>query len=234
MSDIFNMADTWNAGGTTFNAIKMNVTDTASAADSMLLLLQVGGASKAGIGKVGNFYNYNTGTAALPAYAFDITGNRGYGMWYSGGELKFSINGTEAASIASASIKVAGLVGATTPGVFYGFRRQNWPLTTTQTITSASYNYSTITNFGAAAGITITIPTAAVGWNITFIDDNASFRLTVKPNTADTIIWTDGTVVTNATGSIVATAQYNSFELEAMDATVWVAKNVRGTWTVTA
>lgn len=33
-ADIFNLADTWNSGSTTFNAIKVTITDTGSAADS--------------------------------------------------------------------------------------------------------------------------------------------------------------------------------------------------------
>lgn len=54
MADIFNLSDTWNDAGVTFSAIKMNVTDTASAAASNLLDLQVAGASKASITKAGN------------------------------------------------------------------------------------------------------------------------------------------------------------------------------------
>ena len=50
---IDSMTDTWNAGGTTFNAIKMNVTDTASAAASKLIDLQVGGNTKANVTKAG-------------------------------------------------------------------------------------------------------------------------------------------------------------------------------------
>jgi hypothetical protein len=41
--NIFDLTDTWNAGGTTFTAIKMNATDTASAAGSLLIDLQIGG-----------------------------------------------------------------------------------------------------------------------------------------------------------------------------------------------
>jgi hypothetical protein len=44
--NIFDMTDTWNAGATTFTAIKMNVTDTASASGSLLVDLQVGGNSR--------------------------------------------------------------------------------------------------------------------------------------------------------------------------------------------
>lgn len=43
MADIFNMADTWNAGGTKFTSIKMNVTNTASAAASLLMDLRLVG-----------------------------------------------------------------------------------------------------------------------------------------------------------------------------------------------
>lgn len=51
--NINNMTVTWNSGGTTFNAVKMNVTDTASAAASLLLLFQVGGSDKFKVGKDG-------------------------------------------------------------------------------------------------------------------------------------------------------------------------------------
>jgi hypothetical protein len=44
---------TWNASGTTFTAVKMNVTDTASAAASLLLDLQVGGTSQFRVSKGG-------------------------------------------------------------------------------------------------------------------------------------------------------------------------------------
>lgn len=53
MADIFDMADVWNNGATTFTAIKMDVTDTSSAAASLLLDLQVGSTSKFSVRKDG-------------------------------------------------------------------------------------------------------------------------------------------------------------------------------------
>lgn len=50
---VYNMVDTWNAGATTFTAVKMNVTDTASAAGSLLMDLQVGGVSRFNVNKNG-------------------------------------------------------------------------------------------------------------------------------------------------------------------------------------
>jgi hypothetical protein len=46
MAYIYSLADTWNASGTTFTGIGLNVTDTASAAGSLLMDLQVGGVSR--------------------------------------------------------------------------------------------------------------------------------------------------------------------------------------------
>ena len=53
MSYIYNLLDTWNDGATTFTAVKMNVTDTASNAASLLMDLQVGSASKFSVSKIG-------------------------------------------------------------------------------------------------------------------------------------------------------------------------------------
>ena len=51
--NIFDLTDTWNAGGTTFTGIGLNVTDTASAAGSLLIDLQVGGVSQFRVSKGG-------------------------------------------------------------------------------------------------------------------------------------------------------------------------------------
>jgi hypothetical protein len=52
-TNIYDMTDTWTAAGTTYYAIKMNVTNTASAAASALLDLQIAGVSKFKVDKNG-------------------------------------------------------------------------------------------------------------------------------------------------------------------------------------
>ena len=52
-ANIFDLADTWNDGATTFTGIKMDVTDTASGAASNLLDLLVGGVSRFSVSKDG-------------------------------------------------------------------------------------------------------------------------------------------------------------------------------------
>lgn len=65
---IYDLVDTWGDGATTFTAIKMNVTDTASAAGSLLLDLQTGGVSRAQISKAGAVRG--TGSNTAPAFSF--------------------------------------------------------------------------------------------------------------------------------------------------------------------
>ena len=71
MADIFNMLDTWNASGTTFTGIKLSVTDTASAAGSLLMDLQVGGSSKFSVLKGGQL---GVQRAPISAYAIAAAG----------------------------------------------------------------------------------------------------------------------------------------------------------------
>lgn len=76
MANIYDMSDTWNALGTTFTAIKMNVTDTDSASGSLLMDLQVGGSSKFSVRK--------GGVTVIPqssAYAFAASGGYSVGLY---------------------------------------------------------------------------------------------------------------------------------------------------------
>jgi hypothetical protein len=79
-SDIFNLTDTWNAGATTFTAIKMNVTDTASASGSLLMDLQVGGSSKFSVSKAGVV----TVASSISLIAGNLTLQNGYSIQVAG------------------------------------------------------------------------------------------------------------------------------------------------------
>ena len=88
MAYIYDLADTWNASGTTFTAVKMNVTDTASAAASLLMDLQVGGSSKFSVTKAGAITSVSTlamggGTLAITSVNAVLWGSGLYG-WISG------------------------------------------------------------------------------------------------------------------------------------------------------
>jgi hypothetical protein len=106
--DLFDMAETWNASGTTFTAIKMDVTDTASAADSLLMDLQVGGVSKFSVAKGAgavfgaNLIEQRNGTNAQ---TFNLYNTYTDASNYERGFMKWNSNvleiGTEAAGTGS-------------------------------------------------------------------------------------------------------------------------------------
>ncbi len=109
---LLRVAGTWNSGGSTMEGIRLNVTDTASAAASTLLDLRVGGTSKASIDKSGvttltnNLdvldnvtVNGTTATEQLSvngAYALTVhSGTNGQVLTYNGGLTEWSsITGT--------------------------------------------------------------------------------------------------------------------------------------------
>lgn len=61
-SSPFTVTQTWNSGGTTFTGILGNITDTASASNSLLMDLQVGGSSVFNITKAGSLISSGSST----------------------------------------------------------------------------------------------------------------------------------------------------------------------------
>jgi hypothetical protein len=103
--NIYDMADTWTVGGTTYTAIKMNVTDTASAAASLLMDLQVGGSSKFTVSKTGQVVA-PLGSAAAPAFTF--SSNLSDGFYGDGSTLFLSVNGSDVAYFNGSEFKAYG------------------------------------------------------------------------------------------------------------------------------
>lgn len=107
MAFIYDLSDTWNAGATTFTAIKMNVTDTASASGSKLIDLQVGGTTRFDVDKNGQV-EISAGTALLPSLS--TLGDTNTGMWFPAADtVALSTAGSERVRITS-----AGRVGIST------------------------------------------------------------------------------------------------------------------------
>lgn len=72
---ILNLSQTWNAGGVTFTGYKFNVTDTASAAASLLMDLQLGGVSQFKVDKAGNTVTIGSVKFGSAGPANTITGS---------------------------------------------------------------------------------------------------------------------------------------------------------------
>lgn len=71
-TNIHAMTDLWNAGATTFTAIKMDVTDSASNAGSLLIDLRVGGVSKFHVTKAGVINNATLGLSQVTGFGTGV------------------------------------------------------------------------------------------------------------------------------------------------------------------
>jgi hypothetical protein len=109
--NIYDLVDTWNAGGTTFTSIKMNVTDTASNASSLLMDLQVGGASKfrvtkGGGGILSNTLEVGSGTFSITTGFNSVMWGSGAYGWVSGNSTSGSAPDTILTRRAAASLRL--------------------------------------------------------------------------------------------------------------------------------
>ena len=99
MAFIYNLFDTWNNAGTVFSGIKLNVTNTASAAGSKLIDLQIGGSTFFDVDKSGQVALL-AGSAAAPTLI--PTGDTNTGMWFPAADtIAWSTGGSERLRIAS-------------------------------------------------------------------------------------------------------------------------------------
>jgi hypothetical protein len=73
---LLDLTQTWNSGATTFTLLKGNVTDTASAANSLLMDLQIGGVTRFALTKGGGLQGVD-GSATAPTYSFSGDTNTG-------------------------------------------------------------------------------------------------------------------------------------------------------------
>lgn len=95
---VINLSQTWNAGAVVFEGIKLNVTDTASAAGSLLLDLEVGGTTRFGVRKDGAV---TTGSwqASVIAAIYGGTGQSSYAV----GDILYADSTTTLARLAAAA-----------------------------------------------------------------------------------------------------------------------------------
>lgn len=101
MSYIYDLTDTWNAAGTVFTSIKMNVTNSASANGSKLIDLQIGGVSLFNVDKSGGV-GIGTTTPSTSLYVFG--GGGGINSTFDSStaadtRMEFRNNGTRAGYI---------------------------------------------------------------------------------------------------------------------------------------
>lgn len=184
------VAQTWNNAAVAFTAAKINATNTASAAGSLLQDWQVASTSVANLGKAGNF-QVADGTAALPSYSFISGGNWGW-HWTSGVGPVFSGNGSDTMALQQNLVSLgnitrfgwssagpgntldtgfarnaAGVVEVNngTAGTFAALKLSTLTATAVApTVSAGQIGFGGTTSATATAGASITIPALAQGY----------------------------------------------------------------------
>ena len=116
---IIDMAQTWNNAAVTFTAIKANVTDTASAAGSLLMDLQVGGVSQFSVGKGGIVTLPSSSNSTAPTLRVSGGGASGFGSqggfdwFYTRASSQMAFFGFNRFCIGAGSITWASAAGGT-------------------------------------------------------------------------------------------------------------------------
>lgn len=179
---VVNLSQTWNAGAVTFTGIKLNVTDTASAAASLLLDLQKGGTSQFNIDKFGNINLTSSSWSLTPGggLAFDFGATHGnawnlQGISYLGssaikanssvGSLELGSNisfGFDSGAVASTSLDTILIRDAA--GIFAQVNSTNaQTLRIYNTSSSANANYERAVLDWTTTSNTLTIGAQAAG-----------------------------------------------------------------------
>ena len=101
---LLNLSQTWNAGAVTFTGIKLDVTNTASAAASSLLDLKLGGTTKARVSRDGRVHAVDTTVGNSPNFC--AVGDDTYGISVSSAAARVStvINGAEMVNVNSSGL----------------------------------------------------------------------------------------------------------------------------------
>lgn len=164
MAGVYELTDTWNNGATTFAAIKMNVTDSASNAASKLLELEVGGSDRFTVDKDGDVVA--AGTLAV-AGASTLTG-----AVSAGATLAVTGATTLSSTLAvtgAASFSAAALSAGDTGGIGYatgagGAVTQGTDRTTGVTINKVCGAITLVSGAGSTtpASFTVTNSTVAI------------------------------------------------------------------------
>lgn len=140
---VYNMTDLWNSGGTTYDAIKMNVTDSASAAASRLMTLQVGSTDKSYITKAG--LGYFAGGLLLAAASALVVGHTA-NLAIGGNSNSAAVFGTTAAT-GGVSIGMFSATAGTGPHL--DFYRSKDATLATATVVASGDALGIINAFGA-------------------------------------------------------------------------------------
>lgn len=196
----FTITQTWNDGAETFIGMSIDITDTASAAASLVQRWRVGGTVVGSLSKAGKWIGTSTGFNQ-PAFAFSV--NDQYGLSYTGSTILLGYgDGT--------SITIHPTNGAF---VVNGNLSRGAPVTKTADFTLAATENNIINN--RAATNTVTLPAASA---------YPGREVLMKTIQAQTVVSNASNVVPRAggaAGTAILAATDGAWALLVSDGTNW-------------
>lgn len=222
----WDFAYTWNSGGTTFNGLFINWTDTASAAASLICNWQVGGTTRFSVSKSGHILSGTDGSSS--AVSFGRSSNPNTGMGFSGGNvIVWYANGVEGMNLTSGSMSWNSTI------LQNGMRKKVSASTAGSgapaAVDARNDGNTVMTNEGSTAKNYRTLPTAAAGYVFTFVCQDADgIRIVAAAGDTIRIAGTASSVA----GYIETTTIGDVVKLESINATEWMATSIVGVgWT---
>lgn len=195
---VLSMTQTWNAGAVVFEGFKINITDTASAAGSLLMDLEVGGTSRFAVRKDGAV---TAGSWAGTTIAANVGGTGQ--TTYAVGDILYADTTSTLAKLGAGATNTVllsgtapswGKVGLTTHvsgtlGIANGGTNTTTAPTNGQLLIGNGGNYS-VANLSSGTGITIT---------------NGAGTIQIAVNSVDVIVAANYVVRENPTGAVDGT-----------------------------
>lgn len=162
MAFIYDLTDTWNNAGISFNGIKLNATDTASAVSSKLLDLQISGASKFTVGKTGTVTA--TGLIESTVGGFKFPDGTVQTTSAAGGGTVTSVSGTGTVSgltltgtvTSSGSLTLGGTLALTSANVTTALGYTPYNATNPAGYTANVGTVTSVSGTGTVSGLTLT------------------------------------------------------------------------------
>ena len=184
-ASFMDLAGTWNTSGTP-TAIKLNITDTASNAASLLMDLQRSGTTRFSVSKTGavNLANSDSGVGALllsggfwgsiDAFSFTLKNNNGSFVLGASSDLILTRRGA-----ANLRLGAADTTGTTAPTPQF-LSAQSWASSTTNNQTGANFTIEGSQGTGTGAGGSIIFRVAPAGVTANGVQNALSAALTIN------------------------------------------------------
>jgi hypothetical protein len=186
-ASFMDLAGTWNTSGTP-TAIKLNITDTASNAASLLMDLQRSGTTRFSVSKTGavNLANSDSGNGALllsggfwgsiDAFSFALKNNNGSFVLGASSDLLLTRRGA-----ANLRLGAADTTGTTAPTPQF-LSAQSWASSTTNNQTGVNFTIDGSQGTGTGAGGSIVFRVAPAGGVSNGVQNALATALVIRSN----------------------------------------------------